>query len=130
MPQRATGTFTVTLHPHSPHLVVDGLTLGRISIDKVFVGELAGTGQVEMLSARTPVPNSAGYVALEYVVGTLHGREGTFVLQHSGTMNRGTGALTVTVVPDSGTGALAGLTGSLRIDITGGVHHYVFDYDI
>jgi Protein of unknown function (DUF3224) len=83
-----------------------------------------------MLSATTGVEGSAGYVAIEHVSGTLHGRAGTFVLQHSGTMNRGSPFLAVTVVPDSGTGELAGIRGTMAIIIAGGKHTYEFDYTL
>jgi uncharacterized protein DUF3224 len=81
-----------------------------------------------MLTAGTAIENSAGYVAIERVTGSLHGKTGTFALQHSATMTRGVGALTIVVVPDSGTGELTGLSGSLSIEITGGKHAYVFEY--
>ena len=83
-----------------------------------------------MLSAVTDVKDSAGYVAMERVTGTLHGRSGTFVLQHSGTMTRGAPQLSVTVVPDSGTGQLAGLAGEMTIKIADGKHFYKFDYTL
>ena len=83
-----------------------------------------------MLAVSGDVKGSAGYVAMEHVSGTLQGRQGTFVLQHSGTMTRGVGQLAVTVVPDSGTAELAGLSGVMRIDMSGGTHSYVFEYAI
>lgn len=128
MTTRAQGTFEITMHPEPPYDTRDGVTLGRIGIDKVFAGDLVATSRVEMLSARSPVQGSAGYVAIERVLGTLHGRAGSFVLQHSGTMNRGKPELSVTVVPDTATGELAGLTGELRIDIVDGRHFYSFEY--
>src|SRR5829696_470490 len=97
-------------------------------IDKQFHGDLEGASRGQMLSAGTNVGGSAGYVAIEHVTGTLHGREGTFVLQHTGTMARGAPSLSITVVPDSGTGALTGLTGTMAIVMTGGTHGYEFDY--
>src|SRR5262245_57565857 len=98
----ASGTFDVKLTPQP--LVDTGAdkTLGRLSIEKTYRGDLEGTATGEMLSALTSIKDSAGYVAIERVSGTLQGRKGTFVLQHSGTMTRGTQALSVTVVPDSG----------------------------
>ena len=116
------------MNPEPPYDTRDGITLGRIGIDKVFAGDLVATSRVEMLSARSPVQGSAGYVAIERVEGTLHGRAGSFVLQHSGTMNRGKPELSVTVVPDTATGELVGLTGELRIDIVDGRHLYSFEY--
>jgi len=124
----AKGTFDVVTKPQSEGDKAPGATLGRMSLDKVFSGDLAGTGKGEMLTAMTDVAGSAAYVAIERVTGTLHGRAGSFVLQHAATMNRGAPELAITVVPDSGTGALAGLAGRLAIDIVGGRHFYDFDY--
>lgn len=100
----------------------------RMSIDKQISGKLAGTGKGEMLSAGTEVKGSAGYVAIEKVTGTLDGRQGSFILQHSGTMSRGVPQLSITVVPDSGTGELAGLIGKFQIAIKEGKHFYNFEY--
>lgn len=127
---RATGAFEVKM-ARQP-LVDAGAEpmLGRMTIDKTFTGDLQGTGKGEMLMAGTETKGSAGYVAIERVNGTLNGRTGTFVLQHTGTMNRGAPQLSVTVVPDSGTGQLAGLTGTLNIIIASGRHSYEFDYTL
>jgi hypothetical protein len=130
MTARATGTFDVQLNPQGPQDTAEGATLGRMSIDKQFHGDLEAVGKGEMLSAMTDVMGSAGYVAIERVTGTLRGRSGGFVLQHNGTMARGTPQLTVTVVPDSGTGQLAGLTGTMTIDIVDGKHFYDFAYTL
>ncbi|MBD8899244.1 DUF3224 domain-containing protein [Rhodanobacter sp. DHG33] len=124
---QASGTFTVKLEPQSPAHADSGL--GRMSIYKQFSGDLEARSLGEMLAYRGTVDGSAGYVAMERVVGTLHGRQGAFVLQHSGTMDRGASGLLVSVVPDSGTDALAGLTGTLAIHIDAqGGHSYTFDY--
>jgi hypothetical protein len=104
--------------------------LGRMSIDKQFHGDLEATSRGEMLTAMTSVPGSAGYVAIERVSGTLRGRAGTFVLQHSGTMSGGAQSLVISVVPDSGTDQLEGLAGTMTITITDGVHSYAFDYTV
>ena len=120
----AKGTFDVKL---TPQTATDD-AVGRMSIDKQFHGDLEATSKGEMLMHGTAVKGSAGYVAMEQVSGTLAGRNGTFVLQHSGSMNRGAPSLTVTVVPDSGTGQLAGLTGKMTIDIIDGKHLYTFEY--
>jgi hypothetical protein len=128
---RASGTFEVKITPQKPdNKEAEGAKLGRMSIDKKFSGSLDATSQGEMLSAMTDVKGSAGYVALERVSGTLHGRKGTFVLQHSGTMTRGAAELSVTVVPDSGTGDLAGLAGKMTIKIDAGKHVYELDYTL
>jgi len=105
-------------------------SLGRHSLDKVFSGDLEATSLGEMISAGGSVPGSAGYVAMERVTGTLHGRSGAFVLQHSATMDRGTPTLTIAVVPDTGTDALTGLSGSMRIIIDKGQHSYELEYAI
>jgi hypothetical protein len=129
MSTRATGTFDVTVNPEPQYDGFEGGTvLGRLSLSKTFHGDLEATGQVLMLSAGTAVKGSAGYVAIERVVGTLGGRSGTFILQHSGSMRRGEASLTVTVVADSGTGELVGLAGSMTIDIVDVTHFYGFDY--
>lgn len=127
---RATGTFEVQLAPVPAYDSSEGSPLGRMSLDKQFRGDLAGTSKGEMLMASTPVKGSAGYVAIERVSGTLDGRSGAFVLQHSGTMTRGAPQLTVTVVPDSGTDQLVGLAGSMLIIITEGKHLYEFEYTL
>ncbi|HEY8794182.1 MAG TPA: DUF3224 domain-containing protein [Gemmatimonadaceae bacterium] len=128
MTTRASGTFDVKLLPLPVEFTGDDAPLARMSIDKRFHGDLDATSKGEMLSAGSPTQGSAGYVAIEKVTGRLHGREGTFTLQHSATMNRGVPSLSVTVIPDSGTGALAGLAGTLNITIENKQHSYTFDY--
>jgi hypothetical protein len=130
MTTRAAGTFDVKLTPQTLADSTADSTLGRLAIDKQFHGDLEAASRGEMLSAGTAVKGSAGYVAIERVTGTLNGRTGSFVLQHTGTMNRGVPQLSVTVVPDSGTDDLAGLTGAMTIDITAGEHAYTFDYSL
>jgi hypothetical protein len=127
---RATGTFEVKLTPLANDEHPEGAALGRMAIDKQFLGDLTGTSKGEMLTSGSSVKTSAGYVAIERVVGTLHGRRGTFVLQHNGIMTRGDGKLTITVVPDSGTGDLTGLAGTMTIEIAGGKHSYVLEYSL
>ena len=104
--------------------------LGRMSIDKQFHGDLEGTSKGQMLTGGTPIKNSAGYVAIERVTGTLKGRKGSFILQHTGTMNRGAPSLTITIVPDSGTEQLEGLRGTMTIKIEGGKHAYELNYTL
>lgn len=130
MTGRAKGTFEVKLNPLSLNDSTEGTLLGRLSIDKQFGGDLEAVSRGEMLSAGTAVKGSAGYVAIERINGTLHGQRGAFVLQHSGTMTRGVGQLTVTVVPDSGTDQLVGLTGTMMINIVDKKHFYDFEYTI
>ncbi len=127
---RATGAFDVKLDAQTAEEKTGGAAISRMSIDKQFHGDLEGTSKGQMLAAGTGVKGSAGYVAIEQVTGTLHGRTGTFVLQHSGTMTRGAPQLSVTVVPDSGTGQLAGLAGKMAIRITEGKHFYEFEYTL
>lgn len=132
MTQHASGPFDVKLTPQKPDSeVAQAANLGRMTIDKQFHGDLEATSKGEMISAQTEVKGSAGYVAMERVTGTLKGRKGSFVLQHSATMNRGIPELSVTVVPDSGTGDLKGLVGAMNIIIAqDGKHSYAFDYAI
>jgi len=130
MTTHASGTFEVKLNPLPAYNTSAEAKLGRMSIDKQFHGGLEGTSQGEMLSAMTDVHGSAGYVAIERVNGTLNGRRGSFVLQHNATMCRGEPYLNIIVVPDSGSGELAGLSGSMKIIITDGRHSYEFDYTL
>jgi uncharacterized protein DUF3224 len=126
--KHASGTFEVKLNAQAQDEKVGDPTVGRMSIDKQFHGDLEGTSKGQMLVTGTEVHGSAGYVAMERVTGTLHGRKGTFALQHSGTMTRGTPQLSVTVVPDSGTGELVGLAGKMKINIVDGKHLWDFEY--
>jgi hypothetical protein len=126
----ATGTFDVKISPQPPQDNVGDPTVGRMSIDKQFHGDLEATSKGQMLTAMTDVKDSAGYVAIERVNGTLKGRSGTFALQHSATMTRGEPQLVITVVPDSGTGQLVGLAGKMTITIADGKHSYGFDYTL
>jgi hypothetical protein len=130
MSAHATGTFEVKLTPQAPDGKFEDATLGRMTIDKQIHGDLEATSKGTMLTAGTDVKGSAGYVAIERITGTLHGRTGTFVLQHTGTMNRGAYQLSITVVPDSGTGQLLGLTGKFNITIADGKHSYDFEYTL
>lgn len=125
---RAEGTFEITVVQEPPYETADGVTLARASFTKAFSGGLEATSTVQMLGAQTTVQGSAGYVALERVVGRLGTRSGSFVLQHNGWMRSGETHLSVMVVPDSGTGELRGLSGELSIRIQDGQHHYAFDY--
>ena len=126
----AVGTFEVTMKPETLSEVAAASGLGRMSLSKIFQGQLEAVSVGEFLSAMGIEKGSAGYVAMEHVTGTLDGRAGSFVLQHSGTMTRGEPELKVTVVPDSGTDELAGIRGSMKIDIIEGQHHYEFSYSI
>ena len=130
MPPHATRPFEVRLNPQAQEDKVGDPTVGRMSIDKQFHGDLEATSKGQMLTAMTDIKGSAGYVAIERVTGTLHGRSGSFALQHTGTMTRGVPQLSVTVVPDSGTGQLVGLTGKMEIKITDGKHSYDFEYTL
>ena len=128
MTSHASGTFEVKLNPQVDK--VGDPTVGRMSVEKQFHGDLEATSKGQMLAVMTDVKGSAGYVAMERVNGTLHGRTGTFALQHSGTMTRGVPQLSVTVVPDSGTGQLVGLAGKMTINIVDGKHLYDFEYTL
>lgn len=127
MTKHASGAFDVKMNPQVNENVGDP-TVGRMALDKQFHGDLEATSRGQMLAAMTEVQGSAGYVALERVNGTLGGRRGTFALQHSGTMTRGVPTLTITVVPDSGTGQLIGLAGKMTIEVVDGKHSYEFEY--
>lgn len=128
--QHAAGPFDVKVVPQGAADKAEGSTLARMSLDKQYHGDLEATAKGEMLTAATDVQGSAGYVAIERVTGTLNGRTGSFVLQHSGTLTRGAPTQNITVVPDSGTGQLAGIAGKLTVIIEGGKHSYEFDYTL
>jgi hypothetical protein len=129
--QRATGPFEVKMTPQAADGYADGATLGRMTLDKQFHGALEATSKGQMLTGMGGVKGSAGYVAIERVTGTLNGRQGSFILQHTGVMDRGAPRLTITVVPDSGTDALQGLAGTMTIDVAaGGTHTYDFNYTL
>ena len=130
MTQHASGPFDVKLAPIDPAFKAEDNSMGRMSIEKQFHGDLEATSKGEMLTAGTAVKGSAGYVALERVSGSLNGRTGTFILQHNATMNRGVPQLNIIVVPDSGTGQLTGLSGSMSIQIAAGKHSYDFAYSL
>ncbi len=130
MTHQSAGAFDVKMAPQPAETTAAGETIGRMLLDKKYHGSLDATGKGQMLAMRTQVDGSAGYVAMELVVGRLDGRSGSFVLQHSGTMNRGAKQLTLSVVPDSGTGELAGLSGSMEIIINDGKHRYLFEYGL
>jgi Protein of unknown function (DUF3224) len=130
MTTHVTGVFDVKIIRQPAEAIAAGDGIGRMLLDKRFHGDLDATSVGQMLAMRTAVEGSAGYVAMELVIGRLHGKSGTFVLQHSGTMNRGQATLDLHVVPDSGTQELHGLSGKMAIDIRDGQHFYTFDYDI
>jgi hypothetical protein len=130
MMTHARGSFEVKLLPQASDDKAEDSTLGRMSIDKQFHGDLEAASNGQMLTAGTSVKGSAGYVAMERVSGMLHGRKGTFVLQHSGIMTRGEPQLTITVVPDSGTDQLVGHAGKMTIKIADGEHSYDFEYTL
>jgi hypothetical protein len=131
MINHAKGTFEVKTNPQKPdNKEAESAHFSRLSLDKQFHGDLEATSKGEMLGAMTEVKGSAGYVAMERVTGTLNGRKGSFVLQHSGTMTRGVSRMNVTVVPDSGTGELVGISGTMGIRIEAGEHFYDFEYQL
>ena len=125
--KRASGTFEVKIKPQDDK-VAEGL--GRMTIEKQLHGDFEGTSLGQMLTAMTSVQGSAVYVAVERLTGTLQGRQGSFVVHHTGIMNRGEQQLTITVVPDSGTDQLTGITGTMKIKIVDGKHFYDFDYSL
>ncbi|WP_420606978.1 DUF3224 domain-containing protein [Novosphingopyxis sp.] len=122
----ASGRFDVALEPASD----PDMPVARMTLDKTFEGDLTGTSRGQMLAVRTDVEGSAGYVAIERFEGSLGGRKGSFALQHSGMMDRGQPSLAIQVIPDSGTGDLAGIAGTMTIDQSGSDHRYVFDYTL
>lgn len=125
---QATGTFEVQLTPQSPDAGAESAPIGRMLIVKQYDGGLEAESKGQMLAYQSGVEGSAGYVAIERVNGTLDGRKGSFVLQHSGIMDQGDSQLTVIILPDSGTEGLAGIQGSMTIKIEDGNHYYDLEY--
>ena len=126
----ARGLMDVNTEAEPPFLEQDGLTLNRSVVRKEFSGDVVGASEAQMIAAFTGTPGSAAYVAIEHFTGSVGGKSGSFVLQHSGVMNKGDAELTVTIVPDSGTGQLTGISGTLAIDNDEGQHSYVLDYEL
>lgn len=126
---RAAGPFDVKITPQDDNS--EDPLLNRMLLDKSYLGDLEATSKGQMLTAGSAVKGSGAYVAIEKVSGTLNGRSGTFILQHVGTMNRNVPQLTITVVPDSGTGDLEGISGNMNITIApGGKHSYDLEYEL
>jgi hypothetical protein len=123
------GKFEVTPQSEPPYDTVEGIVLGRASVDKRFFGPLEATGKVHMLGVRTPA-GSAAYVALERITGQLEARSGSFVVTHVGGMNKSGMSLAIAIVPDSGTGELVGISGSMHIEIIDGQHFYELTYEL
>ena len=130
MTRHAEGSFEVKNKLLEADEATTGTPIGRFGLDKQFRGDLDATSKGEMLSAGGPAKGTAGYVAIEHVTGTLNGHRGAFALQHFGTMEGGSFKLSVAVVPGSGSGELAGITGTMTIIIAAGKHSYTFDYTL
>lgn len=129
MPSHANGSFEVKVAPVEDKSLAPGV--GRMALDKQYHGDLEGVGKGQMLTAGAPQKGAGGYVAMETGTGTLNGRSGGFVLQHTGTMKANVPEMTVTVVPESGTGQLEGIAGTMTITIApGGKHSYAFAYTL
>ena len=127
----AKGTFEVKMTPLAAEDNVGDATIGRLGMAKTFTGDLDATSKGQMLGSQSEaVKGSGGYVAMERVTGKLNGKSGSFTLQHIGTMQGGKFDLNVAVVPDSGTGELTGIAGTLKIIIEGGKHLYEFEYSL
>jgi len=127
---QAKGSFEITMQAPPAGEGVGRVAVGRMLLDKYYSGDLIGIGQGEMLSAGNPAAGSAGYVAIEHVTATLGALTGSFALQHAGTMHAGSSHLSISIVPGSGTGDLAGIEGKLKLDIVGRKHHYELDYTL
>jgi hypothetical protein len=123
------GSLEVITEAEPPFLDQDGLKINRNVVRKKFLGTMSGTSEAQMIAALTPTPGSAGYVAIEHFTGSVAGKSGSFVLQHFGLMEAGEADLKVVIVPGSGTGELAGVSGTLTIDNEDGNHSYILDYE-
>jgi len=128
--QHATGEFSVQVTPDGDNDKAPGSTLGRMLLSKELHGDIEGTSKGQMLTVGTDLKGSGAYVAVERITGTLHGRSGSFALQHSGTMSSAGPFLNITIVPDSGTGQLTGIAGKMNITIANGKHSYDLEYTL
>src|SRR5579864_2715186 len=126
----AQGSFEVRVAPLSPDEAIAATSIARYSLDKVYRGDLVGASAGEMMGAGNPATGRAGYVAVEQFTGALHGRNGSFALQHSSTMYDGHYEMNIRVAPGSGTGDLEGIAGTLTITVGGGNHSYSFEYTL
>ena len=124
------GPLEVNFEAEPPYLEDGGMRLNRNDGTKKFSGEMVGTSEAQMITAFTDTPWSAGYVAIEHFTGSVGGKYGSFVLQHSGVMDKGAPQLTVIIVPDSGSGELSGISGTLEIGNDEGKHSYSLDYEL
>jgi hypothetical protein len=124
---KAKGIFSVKMTPRD---LGEGSAVGAMNLDKKYSGPLEAAGSGEMLAIQSGVEGSAGYVAMERVTGNLDGKNGSFALMHFGVMDRGTPSLHIKIVPDSGTGELTGISGTLTINIENGEHFYEIEYDL
>lgn len=128
--KQAKGKFSITFKPLECSLHSGVNTLARLAFSKEFTGDMVGQSQGEMLSCRSPEPGSAGYVAIETMDVVLEGKRGCLVFQHSSTLDQGAPRQSIQVVPNSGTGELAGISGQVEIQIVEGVHFYQFSYQL
>jgi hypothetical protein len=127
----AKGTFDVKVTPLAAEDNIGDPTIGRLSLGKTWSGDLSGTSKGQMLGSQSETEKgSGGYVAMERFTGTLNGKRGSFSLQHHGTMGGGKFEINVYVVPGTGSGELAGISGTLKIIIEGGKHFYEFEYSL
>jgi hypothetical protein len=126
----ATGTFDVTMSPETVSGKTPDPDMGQMGMHKAWQGDLDGTSTGTMIGAGSPARGSAGYVAMEKFTGTLAGRMGSFILQHSGTMANDKLQMTIAVVPSTGTGQLEGISGTMTIRTNNGAHFYDFDYSL
>ncbi|NHZ66399.1 DUF3224 domain-containing protein [Massilia genomosp. 1] len=125
---RASGPFEITIIPAGVPEKEGRTVTARMALEKRYTGALAASGKGAMLTAVSDTRGSAAYVAIERVSGTLAGRKGGFVLQHAGTMRAGTSQATITIVPDSGTEELSGISGAMTLTVVDGKHFYALDY--
>ncbi|MET8727406.1 MULTISPECIES: DUF3224 domain-containing protein [Streptomyces] len=130
MSTTAAGTFELVWDEQPPYLTDEGTTLSKVVVTKTFTGDIQGTSVTELIKAMTSEPTSAGYVAIERLTGTVHGRKGTFILQHSAISTRGEGDLNIVIVPDSGTGELSTISGRLNVVPAEGTHSYTLEYEL
>lgn len=130
MSTQAKGQFELIWDEDPPYDDAEGAKLARVTVTKKFHGDLEAESVARLITTTSDVQGSMAYVGVERVLGTLHGKKGTFVLQHNAEMRRGTGTLNCIIVPDSGTGELAGVSGTMSVEITEVAHTYTIEYSL
>jgi Protein of unknown function (DUF3224) len=125
----ARAPFTNDRYDEESYAEADGVELSRVHISRTFSGDLEGESTAELMIAKSE--GGGGYVGHDRIAGTLGGKSGTFVFQHTGLMGPEAVTNTGTVVPGSGTGELEGITGDgAMLADENGNHTLTLEYEL